>query len=102
MAEPINPVERVLAEVLAEKLDELEQLRADVAALRLQLAVANVAHPNPPQLSAAAYGPRWTSSVRARALLISPPEPTIRLPFPRSPEDDRAPRRRHPDLPPAL
>lgn len=87
MFEPITPVERVLAEVLDEKLADVEQLRGDIAVLRLQLAVALTAHPNPPPAAAGPSNARWRSVVRARVLGRRPARPPAgRIPFPRSPE----------------
>lgn len=67
-----TPVERALARALEDKTAEVEQLRDQVATLRFQL----------------------------RIVATLPPTTTrpIYVPRPRSPEDDHAPRRRHPDL----
>ena len=79
-------VERALAEQLAAKTREVEQLRGDLTAARLQLAAAATAYPN---VSPAADWRAWKrSAARARALLELPRTPLLRLPHPRIPGDD--------------
>jgi hypothetical protein len=91
-------VERALAESLHEKTLEAAQLRADLTATRLQLAVALTAWP---RLSPhTTWADLERTARRARALLDAPRPPQLHLPHPRTPEDDREPRR-HPDLSPA-
>lgn len=91
-------VERALAAALTEANREAAQLRADLDAVRLQLAAESTAFPH---ISPGNTWEAWSiAAARARALLTVARTPLIHLPHPRSPEDDREPRRRHPHLPP--
>jgi hypothetical protein len=80
-------VERALADSLRAKIVEVEQLRADLAATRLQLAVASTAWP---RLSpSTTWDDLEHTARRARAFLAVPRTALIHLPHPRTPEADR-------------
>jgi uncharacterized glyoxalase superfamily metalloenzyme YdcJ len=82
-----RPVELALAASLTQKHHEVEQLREDLAATRLQLAVAMTAWP---RLSpSTTWADLEHTARRARAFLASPRTPLVHLPHPRTPEDDR-------------